>query len=101
MHTTTTPWSCQLLHTEECDGGCLLDLVALDQCPFADLDVPSATPFTIRLLHKQADTCRVLIDDWIDEMSILTIRVVQSPPRRWLSVSGNGRHLVVEIPHDG
>jgi len=97
MQITTSPWACRLIHTELVDGALLLDLVALDPCPCTEIDVPSGTPFTIRLIHEDADRCTGLLGSWDNAMTILTIRIMRSPSRRWLCVS-DGRHLAVELP---
>ena len=97
MRVSTQPWVCQLVHVDELDEGVALDLIALDPCPFPSVELPSGTPFVIRVVEQRALECAALVHSWADDAAVLTIRLVDMQPGRWLCVSGDDRHLLLEM----
>lgn len=98
MRVIAPSWSCQLLHADSSDRGVLLDLVALDPCPFPGVDLPVGTPFVIRVVNDHAESCGPLVQDWADTAAVVDIRIVETSSGRWLCVSGKDqRHLLLEV----
>ena len=97
LRVTTQPWVCQLVHVDEIDGGVGLDLIALDPCPFPGIELPVGMPFVIRVVEQRAMECSDLVRSWADSAAVLTIRLVDMQPGRWLCVSGDDRHLLLEM----
>lgn len=94
---STPPWVCQVIHAEHCGDAVSLDLVSLDPCPFPNVRLPSGTPFVIRVTEPQAHDCAELAQSWADDGEVVTIRLMQARPSRWLCVSGGERHLLLEM----
>jgi hypothetical protein len=94
---TTQPWACQLVHVDELDGGVALDLIALDSCPFPSVELPTGTPFVIRVVQHRALDCVALVRAWADTAAIVTIRLIDMEPGQWLCVTGGERHLLLEM----
>jgi len=82
---------------ERLDDGVLLDLVALDRCPFDGVDVPAHNPFVIRVVNEHVDACAGLVEAWADDVAILSLCYLESPAGRWLCVSAANRHLLLEV----
>lgn len=97
VRVTTQPWVCQLVHVDEIDGGIGLDLVALDPCPFPGIELPVGMPFVIRVVERRAMECAELVRAWADDAAVLSIRLVRTQPGTWLCVSGDDRHLLLEM----
>lgn len=97
MRVVTEGWACQLLHTERLADGVLLDLVALDPCPFDGVDVPAHSPLVIRVVNEHVDACAGLVESWADDVAILSLRFLEGPSARWLCVSAANRHLLLEV----
>lgn len=94
---TTPPWVCQLVHVDEIDGGVGLDLIALDPCPFPGIRLRVGTPFVIRVVDERAEACAELVQTWADDAAVVTLRLVDMQPGRWLCVSGGEQHLLLEM----
>jgi len=97
LSVTTEPWVCQLVHVDEIGGGVSLDLIALDRCPFPGIELKVGMPFVIRVVEHRALECADLVRAWADEAAVVTIRMVDMPPGRWLCVSGSDQHLLLEV----
>ncbi len=99
MRVSAQSWDCQLLHVEVLDDGVLLDLVALDSCPFSGLDVPAGWPFVVRIIEHDDLDCSELVTAWAADAAVISLRVVwDTRGARWLDVGASGDcHLILEI----
>lgn len=90
-----TPWCCQVLFEERTEHGVAVDLIAMEPCPFADADLPVGMPFTIQLLGDGGR--EQLIDEWVDESKLVTLRLMRIAGHQWLYASEHGRYLVMQL----
>lgn len=99
LRVTTQPWMCQLVHVDEVgDGvGVGLDLIALEECPFAGIELPVGMPFVIRILERRATQCAGLVRAWADKGAVVTLRLVDMRPGQWLCLSGGDEHVLLAM----
>jgi hypothetical protein len=94
----TRRWECQLLNAETNDSGVLLDLIALDPCPFDGLDMPAGWPFVLQIIEKDVPGCAELVSSWAEQSEIVALRVVYGEGgARWLDVAAADHHLILEL----
>jgi hypothetical protein len=94
----TRRWSCQLVNAETNVDGVLLDLIALDACPFDGLDMPAGWPFIIQIIDKQVPGCGDLVASWAEHAEIVALRVVFGQGgARWLDLAAADHHLILEL----
>jgi hypothetical protein len=92
----SVPWPCQVLFSDQSDTVVVLALIAMAPCALDDAEMASGTPFTIRLRCDECDTFD-LIDDWVRDGRVITLREVHVSDQRWLYLSGQGRYLVMQL----
>ena len=98
MRVTAQSWECQLLNVEVLDDGVLLDLVALDGCPFAGFDLPAGWPFVVRIVEQHEDRCVDLVESWAADGAVISLRVLyDGSGAKWLDVAAADHHLILEI----
>lgn len=95
MDQTSVGWACQILFAESDGGMVVLDLVAMEPCPFSTADVPSGCPFTIQLRNSPAFVGE--IEEWAQEDLFVTLRQITLSSRRWFWVSGRRTLLLMEL----
>jgi hypothetical protein len=98
MRVTAQRWDCQLINVEVLSDGVLLDLVALDACPFDGLELPAGWPFVIRIMDHRVDGCAELVTAWADGSEVISLRFgYDTAGARWLDVTASDSHLILEL----
>jgi hypothetical protein len=98
MRVTAQRWDCQLINVEAFGSGVLLDLVALDACPFAGVELPAGWPFVIRIVDQGVDGCAELVEAWAHDGAVISLRFVyDADGAKWLDVAAADRHLILEL----
>ena len=98
MRVTAQSWDCQLLNVEILDDGVLLDLVALDSCPFEGLVLPAGWPFVVRIIEQHEQRCVELVENWAADGAVISLRVAyDASGAKWLDVAAADHHLILEI----
>jgi hypothetical protein len=97
--TRSPPWQCQLLYHERVDDSLVLDMVALEQCPSADLGCPRSTPFSLHISrgHHGSSWDRMLAE-WAAKADLVTIICgVTDAGMAWLCLTSVAQHLLLEL----
>jgi hypothetical protein len=98
MRVTAQSWDCQLLNVDVLHDGVLLDLVAVDGCPFAGLDLPAGWPFVVRIIEQREPRCDDLVETWAADGAVISLRFVyDASGAKWLDVSAADHHLILEV----
>jgi hypothetical protein len=98
MRVTAQRWDCQLINVEVLDDGVLLDLVALDACPFDGIELPAGWPFVIRIMDHGVVGCAEVVTAWADGGEVISLRFgYDASGSRWLDVTADDRHLILEL----
>ena len=98
MRVTAQSWDCQLLNVDVLRDGVLLDLVALDGCPFSGLDLPAGWPFVVRIIEQEDHRCVDLVETWAADGVVISLRFVyDGSGAKWLDVAAADHHLILEI----
>jgi hypothetical protein len=98
MRVSAQSWDCQLLHVEVLNDGVLLDLVALDACPFGGIDLPVGWPFVVRIVEQGVLGCSELVERWAAEAAVISLRVAyDTSGAKWLDVAAADQHLILAI----
>lgn len=98
MRVSAQSWNCQLLHVEVLDDGVLLDLIALDACPFGGVNLPGGWPFVVRIVEQDVRGCSELVERWAADAAVISLRVAYDTSGvKWLDVAAADQHLILEI----
>jgi hypothetical protein len=98
MRVTAQRWDCQLINVEALGRGVLLDLVALDACPFLGVELPAGWPFVIRIVDQGVDGCADLVAAWAEGGEVVSLRFVyDTDGAKWLDVAAANNHLILEL----
>jgi hypothetical protein len=73
---TSERWTCQLVNVDESDGEIILDMLALEACPFPPAVVFVGEPFAIRVGDFDAAEWTELPRSWADNLTEVTIELV-------------------------
>jgi hypothetical protein len=98
MRVTAQRWECQLINVEVLSDGVLLDLVAVDACPFDNLDLPGGWPFVIRIMGRGVDGCAAMVTAWAEDGEVISLRFgYDTTGARWLDVTAADHRLILEL----
>jgi hypothetical protein len=98
MRVASERWDCQLIHAESDGDGMLIDLVALDACPFNGLDLPAGWPFVLHIVDRQVGECGELVDAWAESNDVVALRFVyDTSGGKFLHVLADHHQLILEI----
>ena len=98
MRVTAQRWDCQLINVDFVEDGVILDLIALDACPFEGLTLPAGWPFVIRVVDQQVSGCADLVASWADGGEVISLRFAYDRAgAKLLDVAAAHRHLILEL----